>query len=120
MGTHLLGAIASLFEKWSKYYLSLDGIALRFFDSKASSQAVYTYNVDDISTYRVELSGIDRLAVKRSKLAFSEDGYSLIIRLMNGDEIHIKFVDAATRGQWVYVIDNVVQSWAEERSISPL
>lgn len=49
-------------------------------------------NVDDIRSYRVELSGFDRNAAKQTKSAFVEDGYFFIISTASKDDVYIKYV----------------------------
>ena len=85
-----MSILASFFDKWSRYYVSLDGISLRFLESKNSVDAISTIAVEDIKSYRVELSGFDRNAAKLSKTAFVEDGYFFIISTSSRDDVYIK------------------------------
>jgi hypothetical protein len=86
-GVSFLGA---LFDKWKKYYVSLDGSALSFFESKNSVEAQRVITVGEIKNYRVELSGFDRKAANQSKSAFVEDGYFFIISTTQKDDVYIK------------------------------
>jgi hypothetical protein len=86
-----MGLLSSFFEKWLKYYISLDGVSLRFYESKNAVDAQHTIRVEEIKGYRVELSGIDRNAAKQSKSAFVEDGYFFIIATEQ-DDVYIKYV----------------------------
>ncbi len=90
---NVVGVVSSIFEKWHKYYASVDGESLRFYESKSSTEAVSSINATDIHDYVVELTGIDRLAAKQSKLAFVEDIYTFILITASRDEILIKSVN---------------------------
>lgn len=84
------GPFASFFDRWNRYYISLDGYNLRFCESKNSVEASTSIPMEDIDGFRVELSGFDRNAAKQSKAAFVEDGYFFIISTSSIDDVYIK------------------------------
>lgn len=86
-----IGRLTSIFEKWRRLYASIDGTMLRFYESKSSVDVVESVRITDIKAVDIELSGIDRMAAKQSKSAFVEDSYTVIVTLISGDEIHIKY-----------------------------
>jgi len=84
------GYISSLFDHWDRFFLSLDGVSLYFFESKNISDIWLQIPASDFKKVRVEQGFSTKKTLGNGKMAI-EDTHNVILSTNSGDEISFRF-----------------------------
>jgi hypothetical protein len=85
------GMLSSIFQKWYRFYLSLDGSGLHFFENKFSISSAFFIAVDDFNEVYNDLG--KPISVEQSQTAsktLNEDLHNTILFTASGDEVYMR------------------------------
>ncbi len=88
-------------NSWKKYFISLDGTLLSFFDTKHSSKAFHVIPVS-------ELASVSVLPGKPTSVASApfEDTHDIIIKTTHHETIYFRLSDTGNRVHWFEVLND--------------
>lgn len=85
--------LSSFFETWGKYYLSMDEDGIHLFESKQSTEAMFTFPSRDLRSVKVELGNpTHQKAPGSGGNTMAEDHSNVIVTTKYLDEIFLRCV----------------------------
>jgi len=105
--------MAMIFEKWHRFFFSLDHAGLSLFESKFSSEPFYMLPVSEFKSMTEEPG----VPIEKKGTKVMEDLNNVILSTHNDDEVFMRFPDPASRFSWVQMIENVIH-WQQQGFIN--
>jgi hypothetical protein len=103
------GIFSSLFERWHKLFMSLDGEHLSFYESKnEANDRFFRILLTDIKAVRIE-QGLPTVQSFRNTRAIVEDTHNVIVSTRQSDAIYIRLSDSRAREQWSNLLFSLVK-----------
>jgi hypothetical protein len=99
------GILNAILEKWHKFYLSLYADGLYFYENKQTLDPIYVVPIADIKGLRIE-AGV-HTGFGGGKGFINEDLFNVIVDCAY-DIIWFRFLDGASRINWIEAFQNVV------------
>lgn len=103
----LIGSFA-LFDRWYRFFLSLDEYGLFLFDSKHSIEPFHCIPCADLKFVTVDIGTPIKESNKETSKSIVEDIHNVIVSTHQGDELYIRFQDAGSRVAWHEVLSNTI------------